>query len=120
MKLRCQSEKGDADRHLYRPYCSVIEQVTGDEELAGVSMFPYTDGAVSLEQIKLTTTCWDFAVLDMYIDERPIPVKTVCKTYFERSSALPSSEFPLQPTRDATIMLSDRFQRNPFFDRVLE
>jgi hypothetical protein len=61
-----------------------------------------------------------FSSKGRYIDVRPIAVVIVCKTYSMRSSALPSTEFPLQPTRDVIIMVSERFQRKPFVERDRE
>jgi hypothetical protein len=57
---------------------------------------------------------------DAYMTVRAIDTVTACKNYSARSLALPSTEFVLQPTRDATIMLSERFQRKPFSERDRE
>ena len=55
-----------------------------------------------------------------YNNVRAIPVMAACKTYFVHSSAASSTEFAPQPTRDVTIMVSERLQRNPLLERDRE
>ncbi len=75
----------------------------------------------ALEETKFTfMRARGFSSRDRYTDLRPIAVVVVCKTYSMCWSALSSAEFPLQPTRDVIIMVSERFQQKPFVERDRE